>query len=392
MDLRRFFLFGIAFISFFFSFTATAATVIDNNAPIVSLRTTCTEAGGSVFINNCFTDVTTLNNWLRYTRKPNVSAPLLVEIGPGNFGGINFGCLAPVAFSHVTFRGAGMKKTAIGPLTIGLECTELTFQDLTVTQYTPGGNGYAVTIVNTGTGINTTWNGVFLDGNWDEYDSSCDPVINPAINPGKHYWFHSRINGKYNIKCDQSWFFGSEISGQTQNSGRGFYALIALDVASYGEAHIYGSNINAIFDTSIGPLTARRHVAVSASAGGKVHIHGTGIDVIGNGTGNIIALEVGAGGEIHANGAAYHMKQLPGGTKTRIQNNGGVVHAPYVWEEDNKPPTGVSSQNGADMFVQTGCAANGCQNAGTETHLLIYNKNCTGAGGPWFDVVTRACR
>ena len=382
MDLRRIFLFGTAFIGFFFSFITSAATVIDSNAPTVFLRTTCTEAGGSVFINNCFTDMPTLLNWINLTRKPNVSAPLLVEMGPGNFEG-PFTC-RETPFSHVTFRGAGMKRTIIGRLILGSGCDELTFEDLTVTQQK--NSGYAVIILSPG--INTTWNGVLLDGKWDELGSQ------GACNPGKHYWFHSRINGTYQIRCDQSWFFGSEIAGKTTYVGPGLYDLIVLDVANNGEAHIYGSNINAskinapFFDTFI----ANRHVAVSASGGGKVHIHGTGIDVTSNTAGNIIALQVGAGGEIHANGAAYHMQSGPGGTKTRIQNNGGLVHAPYVWEEGSQPPTGVNSQNGADMVVQTGCAANGCQNAGTETHLLIYNTNCTGTGGPWFDVVTRACR
>ena len=227
---------------------------------------------------------------------------------------------------------------------------------------------------------------MLLDGNWDEFGPET-----ATCNPGKHYWFHSRINGKYQIRCDQSWFFGSEITvGRFAIDPS--YALI--DVANNGEAHIYGSNINLDIRKFGSANFSTRHVAVSASGGGKAHIHGTGIDVISNRAGDIVALEVGAGGEIHANGAAYHMKPGPGGTATRVQNpnNVGLVHAPYVWEEDKKPPTGVNSQNGADMVVQTGCAANGCQNAGTETHLLIYNTNCTGTGGPWFDVVTRACR
>lgn len=380
MNLHRIFLFGTALISFFFTLNVSAATVIDNNAPTVSLRTACTEAGGSVFINNCFTDMSTLANWMTSTRKPNVSAPLLVEIGPGNFSGLVL-CVDPAPFSYVTFRGAGMKKSTIGRLTLGSGCTELTFQDLTVTQQQAP--GYAVTILNPG--LNTTWNGVFLKGDWIEYGAG-------VCNPGKHYWFHSRISGQYSISCDQSWFFGSEIAGETTYAGPGLYDLVAIAVANKGEAHIYGSNINASKSDS-GTAIANRHVAVSASGGGKVHIHGTGIDVISNTASNIVALEVGVGGEIHANESAYNMKTAAGGAVTRIlnPNNVGHVHAPYVWQEHAQPP-GINSQNGADMTVQTGCAANGCQNAGTETHLLIYNTSCAGAGGPWFDVVTRACR
>ena len=291
-------------------------------------------------------------------------------------------CMDPSPFSYVTFRGAGMKKTIIGRLTLGSGCTELTFEDLTVKAQQVF--GYAVTIFSPG--INTTWNGVLLDGNWDEYGPTA------ACIPGKHHWFHSRINGQYKIRCDQSWFFGSEITGQTTYDGSGLYTLVALDVANNGEAHIYGSNINASKSDS-GTAIANRHVAVSASGGGKVHIHGTGIDVVSNTASNIVALEVGVGGEIHANETAYNMKTGAGGSITRIlnPNNVGHVHAPYVWQEHAQPP-GVISQNGADMAVQTGCAANGCQNVGTETHLLIYNASCTGAGGSWFDVVTRACR
>lgn len=93
---------------------------------------------------------------------------------------------------------------------------------------------------------------------------------------------------------------------------------------------------------------------------------------------------------VHANESSYNLVNNGGGLITRILNNGGHVHAPYTWENHDNPPA-INSVTGADMAVENDCSSAGCQSTGTETHLLVYNTNCT-ANGPWFDVVTGKCR
>lgn len=67
-----------------FVFSAGALAVIDNNAAVVQLRDPanggCMEAGAP--LNNCFTDASTLADWISITRNPTPSstAPLLVKI------------------------------------------------------------------------------------------------------------------------------------------------------------------------------------------------------------------------------------------------------------------------------------------------------------------------
>jgi hypothetical protein len=121
--------------------------------------------------------------------------------------------------------------------------------------------------------------------------------------------------------------------------------------------------------------------AATATGSGKIHIHGTGIDVISQSANNIVALAASNGGTIHANAAAYSLKTGSGGTVTRISNNGGHVHAPYLWEQHANPPA-ILSENGADMAVVTGTADN-------HPHLVIYDTSCA---GKWFDTSTNACR
>jgi hypothetical protein len=202
-----------------------------------------------------------------------------------------------------------------------------------------------------------------------------------GVNVGKHYWFSSRILGGYKVVCDESWFFGTEISSNP------FFCKICgqtwttLDVTG-GEAHVYGGVIRLVVDEDSNTSKPTTGIAVKATGPGEVHIHGTGIDVISPLDTNVIALQAVNGGTIHANGTAYNMSTGTGGTITRILNQGGSISAPYVWKQDSIPPD-IASENGADMIVDT---------SGSQPHLLIYSDNCSGTGGPWFDVVTHACR
>jgi hypothetical protein len=188
----------------------------------------------------------------------------------------------------------------------------------------------------------------------------------------------------YKAACDESWFFGSEISetASTYLNGNG---LVALGVSGQAEAHVYGSAIRAISDvtaTGNGPI-----VAVNASNGGIVHIHGTGIDVISSVPNNLVALNAATGGLIHANESSYNLS-TPSGTVTRIKKDTNInthVHAPYLWEHIPDPTTipNFTSVTGADTTTEV---------VGADINMLVYNSQCTGSGGPWYNVALRTCR
>lgn len=357
--LRKFAATAVAALGFT-SFDATA--VIDPNAAVVHLRDPamggCVEAGAS--LNNCFTDTGSLKGWIEGTRKPNSTKPLLVEIGPGTFGSYLL-CGSGGAVSHISFRGAGMGRTTLNTISIfPAYCDHLTFSDLTVT-----GTSYAFFSFNPG-GANTTWSNVELRGDWLESGS------NPCNARGTHYWFGSRVRGTYRAWCDTSWFIGSELADE-----RGFAAAIS---ARDAEVHFYGSNIRSPFH------------AVEATNNADVHIHGTGIDVIGGPGDAVVALSAASGAHIHASGVGYVLETGAGGTATRISNDGGHVHAPYLWEHvpntDGDPATidtNFTSINGADQTTVTVGTSDG------HPHPAIYSSTCP-TTARWYDTVDKICR
>jgi hypothetical protein len=395
MSLLR--MFAVLFLSFGLlvpTHEATAA-IIDNNAPVVQLRDPanggCIEAG--VELNNCFTVTESLNEWIKNTRQPTASSPLLVEIGPGTFIG-PFLCRN----TAITLRGAGVERTTlgVGAGAYGIKgfsgCNDLNVQDLG----TASGNASGVVWQDGG---NSTWTNVIIRGTqfgWNNVGAvtSCSTV---------HRWRSSLIIAGpsatatgYQDQCGEHWFLGTEIvannKGSTSNT-KELYGLLALG----GEYHVYGSNIRALGSATVSaqpPTTPARVTAVYAESA-TVHIHGTGIDAEGAGPYAVAGITGGSGAAIHANESSYNLVVTDNNsyTRYRLLDLGAVhLHAPYLWEEHPTPPTNIASRNGADMTVETDCAASGCQSTGTETHLLIYNNTCAGAGGPWFDVVTGTCR
>ena len=361
-------------------FSAGASAVINPQAPVVKLRTTCQE--GAVTLDNCFTNMGTLISWVSGTRIPTASSPLSVEIGPGTFSGFNLD-----GVGDISFRGSGPDKTTIGREAQGainiVNSHRLNFQDLKVT------GGFPAPVYWIGGG-SSTWTNVHLAGGlyaWTE--TGCNATTGRA----KHYWFSSRLtsNGKgYLAACSENWFFGSEIAVEGPGLG-GVKGLLVFGQPSFGispEAHLYGSTIRVKPSpgTFFSPPTAGNEcsgvVAVCVGLNGKVHIHGTGIDVIGNELPNdVAALVVGDGGEIHANQSAFNMSTAAGGKVIRILNGGGHVHAPYLWEHIPVAPLG--SVTGADMAVVTTGTSDG------QPHLVIYSTNCA---SKWYDAVDKACR
>ena len=383
---------------------SSALAAVDSAAEKVELRQSCTVSGAT--LDNCFTNFQTLASWMSSTRRPNETIPLHVNIGPGTFLGtpnpdINIICNPTNGYTgYTTFQGSGNNQTTLkgtgsgSTASINIQnCTELGFSDIKIATNFYGGIYWKG-------GGNSRWTNIDIDTiarAWAE--PTC------GAKRGNHYWLNSKLNSTaafslgttYQASCDESWFFGSEVTvtapdGGTPTNG----AAVAADGS--GIIHLYGSVLRALID---GPISSSSSLSAAAvgplfssdtRVGGEIHIHGTGIDVISETGQDAVVFSAAGNGMIHADASAYNMSTT--GNKTRIKNNGGMVKAPYQWVQNNQPPQ-VISENGADMFVETNCDANACHDVdtGTETHLLIYNESCDFSNhGPWFDIVTRKCR
>lgn len=374
-------------------FSSGASAVVDNNAPIVKLRNSanggCVEAGTA--LSNCFGNPTAVNDlitWISTTRKPSAASPLLVDIGPGTYPG--FTCNN---WGYTTFRGAGRGKTTFTGVKssvaiannalVTTQCTELEFQHMTLSA-----TGVISAAVRwTGSG-NSRWVNVDLIGEgYGWYGTGAtSPECSDTIkgNAGKHYWFDSRIMSTgavttlaaiaYKDNCgSENWFFASELVAQASAPQD---SVIALEQLGLADTHLYGSVIRVLPSV---PTTAK---AISANAG-EVHIHGTGIDVISTAPGSsITALYAGNGAVIHATGGGYNLKAgSDAETIMRIVNNGGHVHAPYLWE--HIPTSPLESVTGADVTTVTTNTSDG------HPHTVIYDNSCA---TKWYDTVDKACR
>lgn len=343
-----------------------AYAVPDPSASVVYLRTDCTVGGVSLV--NCFTTMDSLVTWIDGTRHPSAANPLLVEIGPGTFA--RFSCSNG---GYTTLRGSGREKTVI---TNGAEynnafsvsnCTQLELSDLTIKATSSA--LHSMDWIGGGT---STWSGVNIIGNaYGWYDGG-----------GTHYWFNSRIVNKAGFgvsRCyltsGENWFFGSEITAEAAN---GTVDAVGFEVRTGGQVHVYGGVIRAVVSGASTGSTV--NAARAIGTGAEIHIHGTGIDVLSAPANNIVALIAASGTKIHANASAYNLSTGTGGTITRIVNNGGHVHAPYLWEEHPTPPN-IVSVTGADQAVIT-------QTANGHPSIVIYDASCT---SKWYNLGSQAC-
>lgn len=374
MRLLRFML--IACLSYLSMATSEVIAAVDTNATVVQLRKSCHEENGTVLISNCFTDLPTLNSWIWNTRNPQPSAasPLLVEIGPGVFTG-QFTCTNK---GYVTLRGAGMGNSIIenAPSPIATtNCENLTFSHMTLR------NTAGVFATQT-LGGSSFWDNVEVDALGYAW---IDSPTYECVGVGKHYWLNSRIvartsftftKGYYNA-CDESWFLGSEITA----IGTEYSPSVVPVFAHGGEVHVYGSVIRAVTNTNV---VVGELVAAQSINNAKIHIHGTGIDVISPAANNIVALRANNTSEIHVNVSSYNLSTGTGGSVKRINKNGeGHIHAPYLWEHIPNPAVipNFTSETGADMTTIT-------NTPGNHPHLVIYDSGCTSS---WFDTTTNAC-
>ena len=351
----------------FLSGSNTLAAV-DDDAAVVHLRQSCTENGATM--DNCFEDISTLDNWTWNTRFPSPTQPLTIQIGPGTFTG-SFTCNGS---GFVTISGSGIGNTIVQNAFLPVsttQCVNLVYSDLTLKNT---GNLFGVKNF----GGSTTWNNVEIIGlgyAWFDSPGGCSGP------PGSHYWFNSKIIAQttagfsttaYFNACDESWFFGSEITA------RGSVGASTPIRAVGGEVHVYGSVIRAVPEDG---ATMNEITAVTAMNTAEIHIHGTGIDVISTGPNDITALKVSGGGHIHANESSYVLKTGSGGSITRVANSGGHVSAPFQWQTSGLPPA-INSITGFDTVVYTNTVDG-------HPHMAIYDSSCA---SNWYDISTNSCQ
>jgi len=369
----------------------------DSNATVVFLRTDCNVNGNPM--ENCFESMAALSDpstgWIWNTRNPTSSAPLLVVVGPGEFD--QFVC--PNGRGYVSLRGSGREQTIIAGSDTGMSirnCEDLSFTDLGIRGGRIGvqwiGGGFSTwsdtdIVVSGETSAGTT-------GAWgDLVDASQQPFV-----CGTHYFHGSRVRATgggsaeasaFYSQCGESWFFGGEILNEVSKSTR--QANAVRITSPFGDVRTFGTAIREVVTAPVS-IGDGELVGVVVS-GGHFHSHGSVINVDARGVTNAsaVGLSVISAGFAHTPEAAWVLTPDGSGTTTRVRTaNGGVAQSPYVWQSGSAPPV-VTSQHGSDLFVETDCNSSDC-NGHSDPHLMIYSSNCTGSGGPWFDVVRQSCR
>lgn len=380
----------VTLLGCFLSSIASAAN--DPAAAVVAVRKSCTENG--VTLNNCFTTMGAVTGWMSTTRKPNVDNPLRVDIGPGLFESfdsegtrkdITIKCSPSTGYTgYTTFEGSGSKQTILkgqgshstSAMNVS-SCTAMNFAHLQITTGFYGG-------VKWSGGGNSNWNDVEILGNaraW--YEEGCSSTR------GKHYWFSSKLTATavfgiaetYRSTCDESWFYGSEITVSTPANT---YSATGGAILAFGDGiiHVYGSALRTFIDTD--GLVPAAVAGYAGSQGGEIHIHGTGIDLTSTTGRDVVALSASNGGMIHADVTAFNPSTT--GTVTRIANHGGHIHAPYIWQHIPNPAA-ISDFTSVDGADQTVVMVNGYP------HTAIYSTQCKNADNTkaWYDTVDKVC-
>lgn len=388
------------------AFTLQSKAAINSpatDASIVELRISCLDTTNE--IPNCFDNTSDLENWMNNIR---TSSSLLVNIGPGTFIKTNASTAGSVAVlscrsNNITLKGAGTQHTILKAdaannlaITAGISidsgCNNFSAQDLTASGWIQGA-------IVTNLSSHTSWKNILMEGGtygWLEpATTSCPSMI------GKHTWHSSRIVGlgtafggsiTYNAMCAESWFFATEITALNINNppSSNNDSSFALE-ARNAEVHLYGSNARLIVNSGVDVDGA---TLIRAVNNGNVHIHGSGLDIIHDGSGAVSYLEADASSRIHASSNGFSVHNAGTGQVARFAGT-GTIEAPYQWGQNTVPPA-ITSRNGADTYVETDCQNFGdCSSGGNFPHLMIYRTECSGNSinqGPWYDTVTNACR
>lgn len=389
----------------------------DPSASVVFLRQNC-DVGG-VPLENCFESMDVLagfsNSWIWTVRTPSPSQldPLIVEIGPGEFG--TFHCRG-VGNGFVTLRGAGREVTTLtggDPISV-TDCDQLSF----------------IALGTRGTQTGALWRGSG-DSSWFDVQLVAEgsAVFDAGIygwldvtnggECGAHYFHESEIRavsaGSQNrqyawgflASCAETWFFGGEIhldlsefTGDFAFNGSGgvvddFVAGVA--VAGTGDFRAFGSTIHAEVGSTT-PGLPNLYGARSLGGNGIFHSHGGLIEVKASDTPtagagvNAIGLKTEPGVFMHTPGTAFILEAHSSASKKRVDASaGGTALSPVLSPASADPPD-IASQHGSDVFVETDCGSSGlCDAGGTEAHLMVYDATCA-TNGTWRDMTTNACR
>lgn len=370
----------------FFSVLASnpANAVINNNADIVQLRTDCTG------LDDCFTTMSDLTNWLWNVRKPTASSRVKVAIGPGNFG--RFVCpSATPRNGYVSLMGSGRSVTRLVPIpgegvaVLATNCEELVFQDFSVItsnlyslRWDGGGSSIWINIDVTESAAN----------GWYENCDGSKPL---------HYWYNVRFSAPGTVfpaSCSENWFFGSELvldPRGTNDSG-------IVSAAGTSKFNFFGSILRAriVAGTASADYIPDSGLVRGVSVGpnGMFHMHGGIISLLAAESSqsyDVIGLT--ATGFAHTPGTSFNVSAAGTGTAKRAMGSG--AHSPFQWPASSTPPA-IVTKDGADQFVETDCDATGncdtAPSADQRPHMMVYTAKCTGAGGPWFDMATNKCR
>jgi len=392
----------------------------------IYVRTSCQGAP-----TPCYTSVYGATIWAknRSTGPPAADAPLLIDIGPGEY-------LFAVCdgFGNTTLRGAGTESSGGSYTKIwtggqfnyalsGANCENVTFQKMTIGD---AADLYSLAWQAAG---DTIWEDVELQGrNWTWYDACTNN--NKAI----HYFFDSTSitfalgSEGVRVACSELWWYGGGIRVVSDASQPPVDAsLTAVLVTGNGDFRLIGSKIHVVANwgpaTSLGNVIGvrvQRSGGEDASVFGPVdpnfpsghgvfHMHGStlSVDAMTMSNTEVVGINTSEDAHAHTPGATFELVPPASGDgyATRISVDhqlGGHADSPYTWPAGTRPPTGLAETNnfashhGYDLWTETDCDALGrCPGplSSTESHLMIYEPNlCTAAGNPWLDSKTGRCR
>ena len=365
-----------------FPLASSAAPAADT----ILLRTSCDNGSGGV-LNNCFQDLTSLNQWVA-GQVPSPANPLRIEIGPGTFQG-TFECQG---IGGISIEGSGITTTTISsdlsslePGILTSDCSGLNVAHLTVK------GGYRA--VHLGGSSVTNWTDVeVLGGARGVYSTyKCDPSIT------KHTWRNSRIEAiprgmtvAYDARCGEHDIFGSELiaNGSPAQYGanpNNIRAMRADQTSGKVTVRVTGSMLKSLL--TMPNAGAVPMAAVTAGDGAEIYIAGSQIEVTSTESHDIRVLQANSGGIIQVYASTYKLATIAPATVTRISTNGGFVYAPYRWAAPPNPGLipGYTSQPGADTRIITDGTSDG------HPHDSVYDPGCP-SGTSWFDQVDKVCR
>lgn len=360
---------------------------------------------------DCFEDTSSLISWIADTRQPDASAPLLVEVGPGDFDPFDCDSGGSPNFGDVTFRGVGTTLTRFAasgsaPAAISVVgCSRLEFIDLTVS------NPYQ-TAVDWTDGGTSTWSNVDLIGGTRGWSDDCGGTPDP----GSHDFFGSRIVARLSSasaatsataldsRCGGTSVFGGvvrvEVDADAAPTSLGDVTGVAVDAD--GDVKLSGTNVT--LDLEGLAVTSSATLRGSLVSGGRFQMNGGFVTVDASSLPDAdvrgIELADSSGGVANASGTAFDLIPSSSGSVERAVGDPSLESA-FAWAASNAPPvTGegpdpLASQHGADRYVETDCDSDGdCDAAGLETHPMVYSTECDASGpdGPWFDTATGRCR